>query len=297
MDEVLLEANEKKIPVGRITKSYEIGRMKSHKQVVPVYDMRIHDWLAEKAKQRVKHKWDCPILIVGRRRTGKSLNAACIARKVDPDFPLENVAFRLEDFRNILNNLAPADPAKGFYPVAVYDESGVDLYSKDWQRRSVKEMVKIFEIIGMKRITMIFNLPHRNLLVGDLRESMQYWIAVKTIDEERGFAELREAAENENIWQFKSFWKPLCGYHFEEVADKWWTEYERTKHDFIQDYTQRDPDADLSRSSKVTGQRDALLRWICAQPKPPTQDELSDMIDLNRTTISHILNPAKAAKA
>lgn len=297
MDEVLLEANGKKIPVGRIMKNYEIGRMKSHKQVVSVYDMRIHNWLAEKAKQRVNHKWDCPILIVGRRRTGKSLNAACIARKVDPDFPIENVAFRLEDFRNILNNLAPADPANGFYPVAVYDESGVDLYSKDWQRRSVKEMVKIFEIIGMKRITMIFNLPHRNLLVGDLRESMQYWIAVKTLDEERGFAELREAAENENIWQLKSFWKPLCGYHFEEVADKWWTEYERAKHDFIDDYTQRDPDIDLSRSGKVTAQRDALLRWICAQPKAPTQNELSDMIDLNRTTISHILNPAKVTEA
>lgn len=291
MKDVLLEANEKKIRVGMIQDNYEIGHLRFKKQIVPIYDKRIHSYIGEKAKEWVNKKFDCPILIVGKRRRGKSLNGACIARKVDEDFPLDNVAFRLDGFREMLNKLPRANPKKGLYPVAIYDEAGVDLYSKDWQRRFVKEMVKVFQIIGKKRIVMIFCLPHRNLLVGDLRESMQYWIAVKTVDQERGFAELREASENENIWQLKSFWKPLCGYHFEEVQDKWWTEYEKVKDDFIDDYCNGESEPDLSRAQRVTQQRDALIKFVCAQPRPPTQDQLEHVLGLNRTTISHILNP------
>jgi len=224
--------NGRTIEVGMVSERYLIGSNRRGKQNVPVYDDRVVEYIAEMAKKRVYKKFDCRILITGAVRTGKSTLACKIARKLCPDFTPEHVCFRLQDFTDVLSKLSPADPERGYFPTAILDESGVDLYSKEWQTVLVKRMAKIYQVIGKKNLTMIMCLPHRNLLTRDIREQLHIWVVTRTTpDGDRGFAELREGVDN--IWNMELFWKPLCAFTFDGLDDDFWAEYEARKDVFI----------------------------------------------------------------
>lgn len=289
--------NGKILIAGMISDSYKIGGSRRGAQKVPIYDHRIIPYIAEMAKSRVRKKFDCPILIAGQRRTGKTTNAIAIARELNPRFTSDLIAFRLEDFRKILANLPPAEPENDFYPVAILDESGVDLYSKDWQQRLQKEMVKVFQIIGKKRLTMILCLPHRNLLTKDIREAMHLWIQTKTdMDGERGFAELREGCDN--IWQLELYWKPLCGFCYNQQDDDFWDSYEERKDAFIEEFIQLSPVPDASHRAKVMEQRDNAIKLMVKHKKDIGLNAraMSKVVGMSEETMSKIVNIDKKVK-
>jgi len=283
--------NGRIITAGLISEEYKIGGNRKGMQIVPVYDHRIIKYIAELAKKRVIHKFDCPILIAGPRRTGKTTTASYIARELNPDFTPDLMAFRLENFRHLLSDLPPADPDNGFYPVAILDESGVDLYSKDWQQRLQKEMVKVFQIIGKKRLTMIMCLPHRNLLTKDIRESMHLWIQTKVdMDGERGFAELREGVDN--IWNLELYWKPICGFCYDQLDDDFWKSYELKKDRFIDDFIQLESLPDASARGKLVAQRDAAITYIASNKKAMgmSDADIARLVSMRRENVSRIVN-------
>lgn len=282
--------NGRVIKVGLINDEYNIGGSRKGRNVVPVYDGRVVEYITEMAKKRVLHKFDARVLISGPVRTGKSTVAVDVARKLNPKFTADQVAFRLEDFTDILAELPPADPKNGKYPVAIYDEAGTGLYSKDFQMKLVKQMAKIFQIIGKKNLTMIMCLPHRNLLTRDVREQMHIWINTRTdLEGERGFAELREGIEN--IWQLELYWKPICGFCFDECTDDFWTSYEIHKDKFIQDFTKGKVDAP-TRVSDAIYQRNKAIK-LAASRQRKTLKEMSEILDLNPGAISDIINDKK----
>lgn len=286
--EVTLMANGHPMKVGMITEEYSIGSTKNSKQVVPIYDSRIQDYIAERCRERNKNGFHNFILISGPRRTGKTTNACEIARKLDPKFPVERVAFRLEDFRHLLGTMPPTDVAKGYHSVAVLDEGGFALYNKDWQQRAIKEMGKVMQVIGAKLQTVIICLPHRNLLVGDIREAMDFWICTNVLDGQRGFAELREGVYNR--WKLNLYWKPLCGFIFEELNDDFWKEYEIKKHCFIDEYVmEEEKGPDTNRIRQVTEQRDALIRLFACDPDY-TQKQIAEAIGMRKENICRIAN-------
>jgi DNA polymerase III delta prime subunit len=276
------------ITVGVVMEEYVIGGSKKGKQTVPVYDSRAIEYIVERAKERVFHKFDCPIIIAGERRTGKSTTAVAIARSLNPSFTTNEIAYCLTDFRKILNSLPPADPENGFFPVAILDEAGTDLYHLGYMERIQQEMVKIFQIIGKKRLTMILCLPHRNLLTKDIRESMFLWIQTKTLNGERGFAELREGVSN--IWQMELFWKPLMGFCYDELNDSFWNHYETLKDAYIQDFTQREVVGKTHKSQVVTDQRDKLIKMIGRDKKRFPRKKLAEVLDMRVENISRIVN-------
>lgn len=287
--------NGKVFTVGLISEDFNIGGSRKGKNIVPVYDNRVTDYIAEMAKKRIHHKFDARVLISGPVRTGKSTTAIAIARAIDPDFPAENIAFRLEDFREILSRLPSADPEKGIYPCAILDESGVDLYSKDWQMRLVKEMAKVFQIIGKKNLTMIMCLPHRLLLTKDIREQMHIWVNTRTdLDGERGFAELREAVEN--IWQLEVFWKPLCGFCFDEIADDFWKAYELRKDVFITEFiataAERKPERVSKKNERLTEQRNNLIKLAYTKKELPMK-VIAKTIGITPQAVEAIVNARK----
>ena len=284
--------NGKSITVGVVSDDYNIGGSRKGKNIVKVYDNRVIEYIGEMAKKRVHHRFDARVLITGPVRTGKSTTAIAIARAIDPDFPAENIAFRLEDFREILSRLPQADPKNGVFPVAILDESGVDLYSKDWQTRLVKEMAKVFQIIGKRNITMIMCLPHRHLLTKDIREQMHIWVSTRTdLEGERGFAELREAIEN--IWQLEVFWKPLCGFCFDEVVDGFWMAYELRKDEFIDTFIATAKEEKVSkRNESLRNQRNSLLKLAYQKRNLPMKD-LAEVIGVTQQAVERIINARK----
>lgn len=278
------------VEVGVIADSYVIGGNRKGQQSVPIYDHRIIEYIVEKAKNRVKHKFDCPILIAGPRRTGKSTTGIDIARKLDPNFTVDHIAFRLDDFREILRGLPAADPENGIYPVALLDEAGTSLYKLDYMQKMQKEMVKIFQVIGKKRLTMVMCLPHRNFLTRDIREQMYIWIQTRTLDEERGFAELREGVDN--IWNLDLYWKPLCGFVYNELDDPFWHEYERKKDAFIDEFSSGSSVPDTSRMTHLCRQRDALIKLVASKKLMPRKD-LADLTDMRTENVTRIINSSK----
>lgn len=248
-----------KFTVGMLQPSYKAQSDRYGDVFVPVYDSRIYDYMAYRVKRRVGKKLDNRIVLAGPPRSGKTTDAATWARRIDPDFPVEHVSFRLADFRQDLASLPDADPERGVFPIAVLDESGVDLYAKDWAKRIVKEMVKVFQIVGKKRLTMIMSLPHRNLLTKDMRDAMHFWVNTRLLHENRGFAEFREASESP--W-YAPYWEALFGFVSEELTGRWWNEYEKRKDEFIDKFTSLEPVTVPERIQKLLRQRNSLIREL-----------------------------------
>lgn len=282
MKDVVIKHKKDSFTVGLIDESRFFQQNSRGEHYAPVYDSRIFDYLACRVIKRGKNKFDNRIVIAGPPRTGKTTIAATWARRIDPDFPVEHVTFRLEDYKKCLASLPPADPEHGNHPMSILDESGVDLYAKDWATRIVKDMAKVFQIVGKKRLTMMMCLPHRNLLAKDMRDEMHFWANTSIEDELRGFAEVREAKPNP--WS-APYWNPLFGIVFEEMNDKWWSDYESAKDDFIDEYTKQESATIPRRVQLLTEQRDKCIREL---RKTHSTREIEDISGVSDTSVSRI---------
>lgn len=283
MQEVTIKHKKDSFTVGLIDEARYFQQNVRGAHYAPVYDSRAFDYLCSRITRRSSNYFDNRIVIAGPPRTGKTTIACTIARKIDPNFPVENVTFRLEDFRKTLSSLPPADPGKGVYPMAILDESGVDLYAKDWATRVVKDMAKVFQIVGKKRLTMFLVLPHRNLLTKDIRDEMHFWINTIVEDEYRGFAEVREAKPSP--WS-APYWKPLFGIVFDEMKDDWWAEYEQRKDIFIEQYTSQETEALPRRTETLIKQRDKCI--IALRRQGLSLREIEKICGINTSWISRI---------
>lgn len=278
-------------PVGLIDEARYFQQNVRGAHYAPVYDSRAFDYLAWRVIRRGKNKFDNRIVIAGPPRTGKTTIACTWARKIDPDFPVENVTFRLDDYKKCLASLPQADPAHDKFPVAILDESGVDLYSKDWATVWVKAMAKVFQIVGKKRLTMIMNLPHRNMLAKDMRDAMHFWVNTSIEDELRGYAEVRESKAN--AWT-TPYWNPLFGIVFEEMTGKWWDSYEKLKDEFIDEYTSQDSAPINQRLQRIMDQRDRALKALRGSH---TLREIETLTGMSDGQVSKITGPEPARQS
>jgi len=279
----------KKFNVGVVAPQYHIGRSKSARQSVPVYDEKLIAFIAEMIKERPNKKFDCIVLITGPRRTGKSTLAVQIARKVDPHFDINHIAFRLDDFNEIIRTNPTANPAKGIYPQVILDEAGFDLFSQNWMQQVQKNLVRKFEVIGARNQIVYLVLPHRMMLNKGIREGMiHYWLNVSTFEQHRGFAELRKGYEN--LWKLEMYWKPMCAFTFNDVSDEMWKAYNVKKEAFIDEVTadknitEGDP-----RATRYIRQRDAAIR-LGYKRGVTTLDALAQATGLSRPQISEIIS-------
>lgn len=281
--------NGKEIEVGVLAPRIAVRSDKKGAIYVPFLDEKVIDYIAALILEMVQDGFDCIVMITGRRRTGKSTLGAQIARKVDPAFPVKNVAFRVEAFSDVLNDNPYADTAKGIIPQALYDEAGHGLYSKEWMSLWVRNLVKCLEVIGMKQEVCYFILPHMKKLTGDIRDEMCHiWIDVDTkYKHERGYAELYMGMRNkfeQSIW-----WNPKCAFKFNEMDDPWWTEYQEKKKGFVNEIA-----AEKLGSSRGTKDAENLERTLFSLHKNGlTFDELAAVSGIpketiRRRTIKHI---------
>lgn len=278
--------NGQQVPVGLISEGYRCQATKQGKPITcSVYDERFANYMVELLKQHVVRKFDNRILMTGPPGSGKSTEAITLARLIDRDFPVESVTFRLSDFRKKLAELPEAVPSEGWYPAAVLDESGVDLYSKDWAKTHTKEMSKVFQIIRKKKLTMIMCLPHRDLLTKDIRDAMHWWFDMKTIQQYRGFAVVREAKHSE--WS-PPWWRPMGAYIFDELDDDFWKTYEERKDLFIEEFTAEAPQTSNARTQKLMEQRDACIKVL--RKNKVSVREIERITGLDDGRISRIAN-------
>jgi hypothetical protein len=275
--------------VGQYTDEYPIGMDKRGPIVVPSYDERFIDYFADRLKYHVRDGYDVIILVTGKRRRGKSNCINAIHLKVDPKFPVGNVAFTLEDFYQVFASNPYADPENGIYPQAAADESGFAMNARNWMESAQRHLEQKFEVGGIKREIVSLTLPHRMKLDSAIREDMAvYWIHIKLYEGKRGLAILREGIENE--FEQQMYWEPLCVFRFLPLEGPWWEEYTARKKLFV-DGTLASGAAtkESERVRQLTEQRNKALRQLYTVTRE-SHREIARRVDMPLSTVDKILN-------
>jgi len=115
----------------------------------------IHYRLWEKVKRIIwlkKKGYDSPIIIDGKRRTGKSTLGKVILYLIDPNISIKNFVAGVEDS---LEAVESASDDSGL----LFDESSLNFASKDSMKKAQNQLLKIIDVCGQKRLTLIFILP------------------------------------------------------------------------------------------------------------------------------------------
>ena len=285
----------KRITVGLVEEDFSIQANSDGVPIlVPVYDDRYLDYIVDWAKSQVDQGWDVPILYTGERRGGKTTAAARIARKIDPGFPVENVAFRIGDFRKtIRENPRPHDE---YYPQAWLDEAAMDLYKGDFMMAIQKSFVKRATVIGSKRQIWHIILPHFDFLSTKVAQGIvRLWIDVDLWHGERGYMEVREGVRNK--WKIQRYWNPwaVCLYDKVPEDDPWWAAYTTRKDAFVDTILEEDDDPEATGKgprSKQVEQRDRAVQLLY-RTKGVSHSKLAQDLGMTPGTVSRILSRTK----
>lgn len=260
---------------------------------VPVYDDRYLDYIVDWIKHQIDDGWDVPILYTGERRGGKTTAAARIARKIDPEFPVGNVSFRIGDFRKVIKT--NPRPHGDYYPQAWLDEAAMDLYKGDFMMAIQKSFVKRATVIGSKRQVWHIILPHFDFLSTKVAQGViRLWIDVDLWKGERGYMEVREGIRNK--WKINRFWNPwaVCLYDKVPDDDPWWLAYTKVKDTFVDTVLEEEdevPGGKKALRSKHVEQRDRAIQLL-QRSEGVSHSKLAQELDMPTGTVSRILSRA-----
>ena len=117
--------------------------------------VRIHAKLWEKVKNIMKYQkkgYDTLLLIDGARRTGKSTLGKTIAYLINPNGTINNFVAGLEEAPDKIDKAKEED-------YLFFDEGSLVASSKDGMTKLNKQLEKIIDVIGIKKLVLIFCMP------------------------------------------------------------------------------------------------------------------------------------------
>lgn len=279
----------KPFEVGLLQAEYKMGYSSGRPLVVPIYDERYKSVLADNLMNRPRNEFDTIVMATGERRTGKTTVCSQLARTIDPEFPVSHMTFRVVDFNKVLSDNPYADPKNGIYPQVVLDEAGFDLFSQNWMEKVQRNMVKKFEVIGLKKQIVYLVLPHRDMLNKKLREGMaQFWLNTETYKGQRGLVEVRRGVPNK--WQLDRYWAAECAFIFDDMdTDPWWLEYVTKKRTFVDEVASEVQTDDGNNLAKTwMEQRNATIMAYYQDTKL-SHDEIGTRIGVPVGTVNRVL--------
>lgn len=203
------------------------GTHKGKKVWCPIYSYEALDRLVSEIRFALAHKWDQPIVIAGRERSGKSDFAMHLVHKLDPNFDLRKIAWTQEQFMQAMYEARPLD-------IVWMDEAGEAAFAQEWYTKEQRSIVKAFLRFGIKELTVILVIPHMMLLNKQLRERrVWWWIEVYAKDyDERGYAQIRKAPLKQNPFDTSVYWHGWFTIRyppFKSINPEKWEEYEKIK--------------------------------------------------------------------
>lgn len=127
-------------------------------------------------KWRVNNKYDAQMYYIGERGQGKSYAALRTAEVLDPTFSIDRVVFNTKDlFRLIKQMEGEKGSLKG--KVILYDEAGVGMGNRDWQKENNKLMNYFLQQCRTFQLVMIYTTP--NLSFVDKQARVMGGVVVK----------------------------------------------------------------------------------------------------------------------
>lgn len=99
-----------------------------------------------------KKGWDTIFIIDGDRRSGKSTVAKTCGYYLYHKISIKNFVSGIKDALDVIESLPDES-------VVIFDESSLIFSSKDHANREQKQLLKVIDVIGIKKMTMILVMP------------------------------------------------------------------------------------------------------------------------------------------
>ena len=99
-----------------------------------------------------KKGWDTIFIIDGDRRSGKSTVAKTCGYYLNPNISIKNFVSGLDDALDVIESLPEES-------VVIFDESSLMFSSRDHANKQQRQLLKVIDVIGVKKMTMILVMP------------------------------------------------------------------------------------------------------------------------------------------
>lgn len=145
-----------------------------------------HPWIKNVYKD--VHDGDSPnILLVGKRRTGKSFSTLRLGEILQyPDFKWTNIVFSVDQFIKLLQsgNLKDGD-------VVGIDDAGVGVASRRWNEERNKRFSEIAQTYGYKHLIVIYNTIGTKYMDTHIRSLFDWQLETVMKNEKAGWVKLK----------------------------------------------------------------------------------------------------------
>lgn len=132
-------------------------------------------------KHRIKNNKNFLGVFIGQTGSGKSYSALEFADLImDGELPKENICFTASQFMKRLDDgLEQHTLPKG--SVIIWDETGVDLNSKDWQSKTSKIISRVMQTFRSENIIVLFTVPYLDFITKDSRKLIHAYFQTEKI--------------------------------------------------------------------------------------------------------------------
>jgi hypothetical protein len=101
-----------------------------------------------------------------------------IAELVNHDFTLDNLVYSPSEFLELVIDRKDGD-------VIVFDEAGVNIFSREWQSKMNRALAKVFQILGYKHLGIILTFPSVMFIDKAIRRLFNYILLAEGFDREK----------------------------------------------------------------------------------------------------------------
>jgi hypothetical protein len=157
-------------------------------------------------KSRISQKFSNLLAICGKTGIGKSYLALLLGECLDQNFSVDNVAFSIKEFLDLISNAKNGD-------CLALDDAGIYYDARRFQEKSHQLLGYALESCRFKQITICFTLPSLSMIDLNARRLIDFLILIK----QRGYCSIK-------VRKFKSdgtdYWSPLQlkGFSFRHVS-------------------------------------------------------------------------------
>lgn len=152
-DSDIFESFDEARPDSRIEEDYIFDEDKK-KDVEVQYERKFKYWLSGYAMSRVLSNQNYILIFTGGTGSGKSYTAMEMAMDLDPDFNVERIVFKPEDFITVTKQKLP----KG--SVIMWDEVGVGLSAREWFSIQNRMISYVLETFRRDNLILIMTTPN-----------------------------------------------------------------------------------------------------------------------------------------
>jgi ABC-type dipeptide/oligopeptide/nickel transport system ATPase component len=113
----------------------------------------VSEWLIPWIERRIFQNRNANLVFVGDTGSGKSYASVSLAEQIDQNFSVEHIVFTTKDFISLVNSDLP----KG--SVVIFDDAGLGIPAREWQRTSAKIFGKLFQGFRYKNLISMITVP------------------------------------------------------------------------------------------------------------------------------------------